>query len=236
MLVIPAIDVLDGAAVRLLQGRYDRVLRAELGPLQMARRFADQGAPWIHVIDLDGARAGRWRNLELIGRIAAEVGARVQAGGGARSREEIRAALEAGVSRVIISTAALGDPDDFRALAAEFGPSLVVGLDARGRHLLVRGWEVDTHLELGSAARSLVAHGACRLLYTDTQRDGMLSGVDAEVVGELVRLRVPLMVAGGVREPADLVRLRQAGAEAAIVGRALLEGTLDLAEALALHA
>lgn len=233
MLVIPAIDLLSGEAVRLAQGRYDRVLRAGPAPLQLARRFADQGAPWLHVIDLEGARAGRWRHLELIGRIATEVDVPIQAGGGARDREGIADALAAGASRVIVSTVAMGDPARFSALAAEFGESLVAGLDARGGHLLTQGWEVDTRRELGVTARSLVDLGARRLAYTDTQRDGMLSGVDDASVRELVRLGVPVMVAGGVRDLGDLVRLREAGAEAAIVGRALLEGTLDLAEALA---
>ncbi len=233
MLVIPAIDLLAGAPVRLVQGRYDRVLRTVAGPLQLAQEHAAQGATWLHVIDLDGARAGHWCNLDLIAEIVREVGLPVQAGVGARDRAAVAAALKAGVRRVIVSTAVLDRPELLTSLAAEFADQLVIGLDARRGHLLAEGWSRETGQDLLETASRAIESGARRVIYTDTQRDGTLAGGDHGGVTELVKLGVPVLAAGGISSLQDLGLIRDAGAEAAVVGRAIFGGSLNLADAIA---
>ncbi|MHB1526090.1 MAG: 1-(5-phosphoribosyl)-5-[(5-phosphoribosylamino)methylideneamino]imidazole-4-carboxamide isomerase [Candidatus Dormibacteria bacterium] len=236
MLVIPAIDLLAGGSVRLVQGRYDRVLSYQADPVELAQRYRALGASWLHVVDLDGARQGRWVNLGRISEIAAAAGIPVQAGGGARDRKSVEAALSQGVRRVIISTAALADADLLEALVQDFGEAIVVSLDARRGRLMARGWLADTGEELAEAARRMVDCGVRRLVHTDTLRDGTMAGADLAGLGQLLPLGAEIMVAGGIGHYHDLERLRDAGAEAAIVGRALSEGSLDLKRALAVAA
>jgi len=218
--------------VRLVQGRYDRVLRTAADPLELARGHAAQGATWLHVIDLDGARAGHWCNLDGIREILTEVGLPVQAGGGARDRAAVAEALRLGVRRVIVSTAVVDRPELLTSLAAEFGDQLIIGLDARQGRLLAEGWIRETGLDLLAIASRSVESGARRLIYTDTKRDGMLAGGDHSSVRELAKLGVPVMVAGGISSLEHLHLVREAGAEAAIVGRALFEGSLSLVDAI----
>ncbi|MHB1939969.1 MAG: 1-(5-phosphoribosyl)-5-[(5-phosphoribosylamino)methylideneamino]imidazole-4-carboxamide isomerase [Candidatus Dormibacteria bacterium] len=231
--VIPAIDLLGGEPVRLVQGSYGRVLRTDCGAVEMARGYLAQGARWLHVVDLDGAREGRWMNLGVIAAVVRELGLPVQAGGGVRNRDDVEAALALGVRRVIVSTLALSDPVLLRGLAAEYGDRLVVSLDSRRGRLLSQGWIKDTGMDLLQTARAVLDCGIPRLVYTDTERDGMLAGTDESGVRQLVGLGAPVMAAGGVRSLADLAALEKAGAEAAIVGRALFDGSLDPAKALA---
>ncbi len=233
MLVIPAIDLLGGEPVRLVQGRYEDVLRTDCSAVEMARRYVDRGATWLHLVDLDGARDGQWQNLGVIAAVVRESGLPVQAGGGARDRADVEAALGVGVRRVIVSTVALADPVLLSALVAEFGDRLVVSLDSRRGELLSRGWTTDTGMDLLQTARAVLACGVRRLVYTDTERDGMLAGADENGVRRLVGLGAQVMAAGGVRSLGDLESLEAAGAEAAIVGRAMFDGSLDPATALA---
>ncbi|MHB8323504.1 MAG: 1-(5-phosphoribosyl)-5-[(5-phosphoribosylamino)methylideneamino]imidazole-4-carboxamide isomerase, partial [Candidatus Dormibacteria bacterium] len=202
----------------------------------LAQRYRALGASWLHVVDLDGARQGRWVNLGRISEIAAAAGIPVQAGGGARDRKSVEAALSQGVRRVIISTAALADADLLEALVQDFGEAIVVSLDARRGRLMARGWLADTGEELAEAARRMVDCGVRRLVHTDTLRDGTMAGADLAGLGQLLPLGAEIMVAGGIGHYHDLERLRDAGAEAAIVGRALSEGSLDLKRALAVAA
>ena len=236
MLVIPAIDLLGGGSVRLVQGRYERVLRYQADPVEVAEGYRALGAPWLHVIDLDGAREGRWVNLGRISEIVAAAGIPVQAGGGARDRKSVEAALSQGVRRVIISTAALADAALLEALVQDFGEAIVVSLDVRRGRLMARGWLADTGEELAEAARRMVDCGVRRLVHTDTLRDGTMAGADLAGLGQLLPLGAAIMVAGGIGHYRDLKCLRDAGAEAAIVGRALSEGSLDLERALVVAA
>ena len=233
MLVIPAIDLLGGRVVRLLQGDYQRVLDSDLEAVALAADYARQGAPWLHVIDLDGARSGRWRNLDIIGQICRQAAIPVQAGGGARNRHEVQLALDAGASRVIVSTLALRDETALQGLINDFGERIAVSLDARQGRLMVEGWTADTGMDTWTAAKHLVDCGVKRLIHTDVGRDGMLAGVGLRSLIPLMDLGVPVMVAGGVGSRSDILDVRHAGAEAAIVGRALLEGRIQLAEAIA---
>ncbi|MGC2191186.1 MAG: 1-(5-phosphoribosyl)-5-[(5-phosphoribosylamino)methylideneamino] imidazole-4-carboxamide isomerase [Candidatus Dormiibacterota bacterium] len=232
MEVVPAIDLLQGRLVRLVQGRYDRVLGYGQAPLELAETYVRAGAARLHLIDLDGARIGSWQNLELIGEVARSAGVPVQAGGGARDDVQVRAALKLGVDRVVISTAAMGDRRVLEQLVREFGSQLVVSLDVRSEQVVTEGWRVGTGQGLREAARRMVDAGVARLIHTDVVRDGMLSGPGLGGLSELTDLGVPVMVAGGVSSYQDLEQIRDGGAEAAIVGRALLDGTITLSAAI----
>jgi phosphoribosylformimino-5-aminoimidazole carboxamide ribotide isomerase len=232
MLILPAIDLLDGRPVRLRQGDFDRVTRFGDDAVALARRWADAGATWLHVVDLDGARIGQWRNLPLIAEIASAVRVPVQAGGGARSMGDVEAALAVGVARVVVGTAAIESPSTFQPWAARFGDRLAVSLDVRGESLAVRGWTAPARGGLLAVAQALRAAGAVRFIHTNVQQDGTLHGVDLGGLQTLTPLGLPVIVAGGIAGIADLEALRDAGAEGAIVGRALLDGSLELADAL----
>jgi phosphoribosylformimino-5-aminoimidazole carboxamide ribotide isomerase len=234
MLIIPAIDLLGGNAVRLEQGDFARVTDFGSDPIAVALGFAEAGAPWLHVVDLDGARLGHWCHLDVIGEIAAAAGVPVQAGGGARDLAQVEAALERGVARVIVGTTATESPAVAASWAARFGARLVFSLDTRGRRVLTRGWRGESSQDSGALAATLRDAGARRFIHTDTARDGTLGGPDLSSLSVLLPLGVPVLVAGGVASYADLEAIRDAGAEGAIVGRALLEGKIELGAALRL--
>jgi len=231
LLIIPAIDLLGGRAVRLEQGDFSRV--TDFGdPLELARRYAADGAPWLHVVDLDGARDGRWRHLDVIAGIASAVGVPVQAGGGARELAQVESALERGVTRVIVGTAATESLARAASWAARFGERLVFSLDTRDQRVLREGWRSEAADDLVALAEKLRNSGASRFIHTDTARDGTLRGANLSGLTALLPLGVPVLVAGGVASYADLEAIRDAGAEGAIVGRALLEGKIELGPAL----
>jgi phosphoribosylformimino-5-aminoimidazole carboxamide ribotide isomerase len=236
MLILPAIDLLAGRPVRLRQGDFDQVTRFGEDPVALARGFAADGASWLHLVDLDGARNGHWCNLEVIARIAAAVAVPVQAGGGAREMRDVEAALDSGVARVVVSTAAIESPSTFATWTHRFGDRLAVSLDVRGDALAVRGWTAESGGGLQAVAQALRAVGAVRFIHTNVRHDGTLQGVDLVGLQTLMPLDVPVIVAGGIARLEDLEALRDAGAEGAIVGRALLDGSLDLPEALRLTA
>jgi phosphoribosylformimino-5-aminoimidazole carboxamide ribotide isomerase len=232
VLIIPAIDLLGGRAVRLEQGDFARVTDFGPDPIELARRFARGGAPWLHVIDLDGARLGHWCHLDVIADMVAATGVPVQAGGGARDVSQVEAALECGVARVIVGTAATESPAVAASWAARFGERLVFGLDTRDQRVLSEGWRSESAEDLVALAEKLRDAGASRFIHTDAARDGTLRGADLSGLTALLPLGVPVLVAGGVASYADLEAIRDAGAEGAIVGRALLEGKIELGPAL----
>jgi phosphoribosylformimino-5-aminoimidazole carboxamide ribotide isomerase len=228
MEVIPAIDLLGDGAVRLLQGDYDRVT-AYGEPTALAARFAAAGARWIHVVDLDGARAGKLRPGVVGGVARAASPARAQASGGIRSVADAEALLAAGASRVVVGTAAWSLLDE---LVSSLGDRLVVALDVRDGVVHTRGW-TESGLDLDDAIGRCVGAGVRRLLCTAIERDGTLGGPDVDLVSRVVASSgVPVLAAGGIRADADLDALESAGAEGAIVGRALLEGRIDLGRRL----
>jgi phosphoribosylformimino-5-aminoimidazole carboxamide ribotide isomerase len=232
MLILPAIDLLDGRPVRLRQGDFDQVTRFGDDAVALARRWVDAGAAWLHLVDLDGARSGQWRNLPLIAEIASAVRVPVQAGGGAREMGDVEAALAVGVARVVVGTAAIESPATFQPWAARFGQRLAVSLDVRGETLAVRGWTAQSGRSLLAVAQALRAAGAARFIHTNVEHDGTLHGVDLDGLQTLTPLGLPVIVAGGIASIADLHALRDGGAEGAIIGHALLDGSLDLADAL----
>lgn len=229
MLVIPAMDIRKGRVVRLRQGDPEQEQVYGNDPVGQAERFRDLGAPWLHVVDLDAALEGRPVQLDVV-RAVAGLGVRVQVGGGYRTAEDIAAGLAAGASRVVVGTAALVLG---RQLAA-FGDGVAAALDVRGGLLAVEGWQQQTALELLTVAATLRRLGVGRFIYTDIERDGMLTGPNLRPLATFVdRVGAPVIAGGGVSGPADLEAVAATGVEGVIVGRALYEGRLDLAEALA---
>jgi phosphoribosylformimino-5-aminoimidazole carboxamide ribotide isomerase len=221
MEVLPAIDLLGDEAVRLHQGDYERATGFG-APVELASRFAAEGARWIHVVDLDGARSGRVRPDVVRALVEAAGPASVQASGGVRSVEDAQALLDAGAARVVVGTAAFGGllPDFVEAL----GWRLVVALDVREGVVRATGWTKSTGLLVDDAIDLCVLAGVQRLLCTAIDRDGTLAGPDIELVARVVeRSRLRVLAAGGIRNENDVDALEAAGAEGAIIGRALLE-------------
>jgi phosphoribosylformimino-5-aminoimidazole carboxamide ribotide isomerase len=230
MLVIPAIDLRSGRTVRLLQGDFNRETVYSDDPVSVARRWISGGATLVHVVDLDGAQAGRPIQGETIRRIAAV--APVQVGGGLRTLQDVEDTLRSGARRVVLGTAAL-DPSLVREVVARHGGSLVVALDTRSGTVAVQGWTEESGRALLDVARELVDLGVPRFLHTDVERDGALTSPNFASLESLVALGVPVIASGGVASLDHIRRLRDLGAEAVIVGRALYEGTIDLKEAMA---
>jgi phosphoribosylformimino-5-aminoimidazole carboxamide ribotide isomerase len=224
MEVIPAIDLLGRKAVRLEQGDYARVTGYGK-PAELAARFAAEGARWIHIVDLDGARAGLIRPVVVSALVHASAPASVQASGGVRSVADAETLVRAGANRVVVGTAAWTLLDE---LVAALGERLIVALDVRGGVVRTSGW-TESALELEDAIELCVTSGVSRVLCTAIERDGMLEGPGVALVRRVVeRSGLPVLAAGGIRSEADIDALEQAGAEGAIVGRALLEGRLAL--------
>lgn len=217
--VIPAVDVLGEEAVRLGRGDYDDVVERADDPIALARRFAGAGAARVHLVDLDGARSGCVRP-ELVRAVAAAVSpARLQASGGIRSVEDARALLAAGADRVIVGTAAWPDPAPW---ADALGESLLVALDVRDGEVRASGWTQGSGLALAEAVDRCLAAGVVRVHCTAIDRDGTLAGPDLDLVARVAASGLRVVAAGGVRSPDDVDSLAGAGAEAAVVGRALL--------------
>ena len=217
--VIPAVDVLGDGAVRLHQGDYDDVVDRAGDPVALARRFAAAGASRIHLVDLDGARSGRARP-ELVRRVAGAASpASLQASGGIRSLEDAFALLDAGADRVVVGTAAFPDPGPW---AEELGQRLVVALDIRDGMVRTVGWTEASGLTRERAVELCVDAGVARVLCTAIDRDGTLSGPDLALVEAVAASGLAVLAAGGVRSPADVHELAAAGAEAAVVGRAIV--------------
>lgn len=237
MELYPAIDLRDGRCVRLYQGDYQRETVYHDDPLEQARRFAEEGASWLHVVDLDAARTGNPVNRGLIARIAASVEVRVQTGGGVRDEASAEALFEAGVARVVLGTAALEQPALVGRLAARH--PIAVGLDARGREVAVRGWLKGSGQDLLDVARRFEDQGVRALVVTEIGRDGTLEGPDVEgLTAVLEATSLDVIASGGVGTLADLevlAALRAAGGRrlaGVIVGRALYEGRFTVTEAL----
>lgn len=230
--VIPAIDVLEGRAVRLHEGVRDRVVIEGGEPVALARRFLTDGARRLHLIDLDGAFTGLPSRglLERISAVAAEIS--LQVGGGYRTVEAIDAALAAGADRVIVGTAALS-PTFLATAAARFDEQLIVAVDVRDGRVAVEGWTRTADLSAVELAGHCEAVGVRRLLVTATRRDGTLAGPDLDLLAEVVPSGLPVLAAGGISSLEDLRALRDLGCEGAVVGSALWRGRFTLAEALA---
>lgn len=231
--VYPAIDVLEGRAVRLSEGRRERVTIEAGDPAALAARWSGEGATWLHLVDLDGAFSSS-PSTELVRRVAA-AGVPVQVGGGYRSIEAIEAGLAAGATRVLVGTAALS-PGFLDDAAGRFGEALVVAVDARDGRVAVEGWTEATDVGPAELARRCAQAGVARLLVTSTGRDGSLAGPDLELLEEVLEASgLPVLAAGGISSLDDLRAVRELGCEGAVAGTALLLGRFSLADAVSLQ-
>lgn len=235
MLLIPAIDIKDGKCVRLRQGRMDEVTVFDDSPVNAARRWVEAGAKRLHLVDLDGAKAGRPVNARAVHAIvAAFPDVPVQLGGGIRDEETVQAYLDAGVQYVILGTKAINEPHFVSDLCLGFPGHIIVGLDARDGKLAVDGWSKLSKREVIDVAQEFESDGVEAIIYTDISRDGMLSGVNLDGIRRLAEtIRIPVIASGGVTNLDDLRRLCEiadVGISGVITGRAIYEGTLDFAE------
>ena len=237
----PAIDVRDGHVVRLLQGDYDRETRYADDPFAVAMRYADAGAQWLHLVDLDAARAGGYTLAPLLRRIADDGRLRVQTGGGVRDEAAVAAMLDAGASRVVIGSLAVREAERVVAWLARFGAErLTIALDTRRDdggvwRLPVHGWTEHAARDLDACLALYRDAGARHLLCTDIARDGMLQGPNLDLYRAILARGdgFALQASGGVRDVADVIAARAAGCAGAVLGKALLEGRMTVAEALA---
>ncbi|MCH7624794.1 MAG: 1-(5-phosphoribosyl)-5-[(5-phosphoribosylamino)methylideneamino]imidazole-4-carboxamide isomerase [Chloroflexi bacterium] len=234
MEVIPAIDLRGGRCVRLYQGDYDRETVFSDDPMEVARRWVGLGARRLHVIDLDGAKSGEQPNAEAAYRIAGEAGVPVQLGGGIRSVESARQAIERGIDRVLLGTAAIEEPDLLRKLVDELGPErVVVTVDARDGKVALKGWTETSEVEAEQLIRDMRVAGVSRYLYTDISRDGTLTEPNFDALERLTTISdVKIIAAGGISSVEHLSRLRDIGVESAVVGTAIYTGDIDLGEAV----
>ena len=234
MILYPAIDLKQGEVVRLRRGEMREATVFNRDPADQARRFAGDGAAWLHLVDLDGAFAGTPVNRPAVAAILASVAIPCQLGGGIRDAATIDAWLAAGIARVILGTAALRDPALVRAACRRHPDRIAVGIDARGGKVAVEGWAETSEVAALDLAQRFADAGVAAVIFTDVDRDGLLAGANLAATVELARaLPIPVIASGGVAALDELTALKAAGVAGAVVGRALYDGTIDLRDALA---
>ena len=232
MLIIPAIDIKDGRCVRLFQGEMDKETVYFEKPMDAARHWVKEGATFIHVVDLNGAVEGRPVHAKEVEAICRETSLAVELGGGLRSVEAVQAALDLGVKRVVIGTAAYDNAELLRALCERFSGKIVVGIDARSGKVAVKGWKETTSMDAVELAQRCEADGASRIIYTDISRDGTREGVNLDETRKIAQsVNIPIIASGGVATLDDicqLMPLEKEGVEGVIVGRALYSGAFTV--------
>jgi len=235
MLILPAIDLRGGRCVRLEQGDYARETVFDEDPVALARRFEEAGARWLHVVDLDGARQGEPQNLDAVGRLVRAGGMQVELGGGIRTTETAGRALDLGLARVIVGTRAVREPQWLAEVARAWPGRVALGLDARGGEVAVEGWQQAAGRAVADVLADAEDLPLAAIIYTDIAKDGMMAGPAAEAAADLARRTpLPVIASGGVTTAEDVERLAATGViHGAVIGRALYEGTLTLAAALA---
>jgi phosphoribosylformimino-5-aminoimidazole carboxamide ribotide isomerase len=236
MVILPAIDLLDGQVVRLAQGKRDQVTVYSTEPVEVAKRWAAAGATWLHVVDLNGAFEGSYLNLPVAERIIKHCGISVELSGGIRTRETLSSALSTGASRIVLGTKACEDPPFVQEAVRRFGKQIAVAIDAKASQVVSRGWVTSTQLTPAALARQVAAMGVQTLICTDVNRDGMMDGPNLSLLGEvLAAAPVSLIASGGISSLEDLQRLKgleSRGVVGAIIGKALYEGAIDLRAAI----
>ncbi|MGE4286447.1 MAG: 1-(5-phosphoribosyl)-5-[(5-phosphoribosylamino)methylideneamino]imidazole-4-carboxamide isomerase [Phycisphaerae bacterium] len=231
--ILPAIDLIDGKCVRLVQGDYSKQINYNDDPRKQAKCFIKDGAGWVHVIDLEGAKAGMPVNLEAVKQITELGKIKVEFGGGVRDEDSIKMLLDVGVTRIIIGTRAVKEFDWFTDMAQKYPQKLVLGLDARGDKIATHGWLENSSCELIDFARMAANLPINAIIYTDISKDGMLEGPNLERTEALVQsVDVPIVAAGGITTVDDITKLGQVSVAGAVIGRALYDGTIALKDAL----
>ena len=240
MIIFPAIDIRGGKCVRLLKGDFEKETVFSDKPEEMAKKWQAQGAEFLHLVDLDGALAGKSQNLATVEKILAAVDIPVELGGGIRTMENIDDVLALGVRRVILGSVAVRDPELVREACAKYGDRIVVGIDAKDGIVAVDGWGVSGDVEATALAKEMKKAGVKTIIYTDISRDGTLSGVKVAATAKLARESgVAIVASGGVKSIADIEALKpyeKDGIEGVIVGKSIYMGTLDLAKAIEIAA
>ncbi|MGI5901287.1 MAG: 1-(5-phosphoribosyl)-5-[(5-phosphoribosylamino)methylideneamino]imidazole-4-carboxamide isomerase [Desulfitobacteriia bacterium] len=238
MIIYPAIDLKDGLAVRLRQGRMDQVTVYSTDPLQVAKEFKNRGSKYLHLVDLNGAFTGQPVNDEIIRQIVKKVDLKIQVGGGIRTLERIEQLLSLGVARVILGTVAVRDPELVKEAVQKYGEQIIVGIDAQDGKVAVQGWAKSTSLEAEELGRTMKKVGVTRIVFTDIARDGMLKGPNIESTVKMAQTTgLKVIASGGVSSLEDLVNLKKeadqgVGIEGVIIGKALYTGEFTLEEAL----
>lgn len=237
--LLPAIDILDGKAVRLAKGDYARVTVYNNSPVDQAKEFEQKGARWIHVVDLNGARSGSPENIDLVEKIVAQTSLSVEVGGGVRAIDTIARLVDAGAARVVLGTKLVTDKEFAQAALEDFGGALTAGIDAKGGEVAIEGWREGAGVPAADLVREMAAMGYGHLVFTDIARDGMQTGIDVAAYERIAAaFGHPVIASGGVATIDDVRALGAVATsiEGVITGRAVYEGTLDLEAALALCA
>ena len=233
MRVLPAIDLKDGQCVRLQKGDYGTAHKVAEDAVETAKGFLAAGAELIHMVDLDGAKDGTHANYDVVRRVLAETGAAVELGGGIRTMDDVAAVLALGVSRVIIGSAAVKNPEFVREAVQKYGDKIAVGIDALGGTVRTEGWLRDSGEDYIGFAKLMDSYGVRTIIFTDIDKDGMLEGPNFEQLGRLRdAVSCGIVASGGVSTIEDIRRLRELGIEEAIAGKAVYTGALDLAAAI----
>lgn len=236
MIIFPAIDIKNGKVVRLIQGKFDQVTEYAQEPEAIAIQWAEQGAEWLHVVDLDGAKAGKVTNWDSIQSILNAVSIPVQVGGGIRTELNVERLLNMGVTRVILGTQAINNQELLKSLVMKWSDKIAVSVDASNGLVTKLGWTESTDIRAVDFARKLEDLGLKCLIFTDIARDGMLTGPNLESLGEIIHaVDIPVIASGGISNVKDITDLKNLKSEnliGVITGKALYEGTLDLKEAL----
>ena len=238
MIIYPAIDIRGGRCVRLTEGRFDAETVFADDPAEMALKWAGMGAEFLHLVDLDGALAGEGRNVPVIERILQSVNIPVQLGGGIRNLETIEKLLSLGVTRLILGSAAVKNPQLVEEACKKYPGHIAVGIDAKNGDVAIEGWGKGSGVAATELAKKMAAYGVETIIYTDISRDGMLSGVNVEATAALARVcGVPIIASGGVASIEDIRRVKAVeadGVQGCIIGKAIYTGAVDLKAALAL--
>lgn len=233
MKILPAIDLKDGQCVRLQKGDYGTVHKVAEDAVATARGFVDAGAQFIHMVDLDGAKDGSHANYHVVRQVIEQVGVAVELGGGIRSMDDIKAVLALGVTRVILGSAAVRNPDFVRRAVAQYGTRIAVGIDARNGTVRTDGWIQDSGLDYLAFAQQMEEIGVRTIIFTDIDRDGMLKGPNLEQLTALRQaVSCEIIASGGVSSLDDIQNLKQIGIDAAIAGKAIYTGALNLVRAI----
>lgn len=233
MRIYPAIDIIDGACVRLVQGDYSQKTKFADDPCEIAVRWQNEGGEFIHIVDLDGARNGEMPNFDLIVRIADKLNIPIEVGGGVRNMECVEKYLDNGINRVIIGTSALSNPDFVKEAVAKYGERIVVGIDAKDGMVAVNGWEEVSTTSAIDLAKQMEKIGVKTIIYTDIATDGMLKGPNVKAMEEMTEaVSIDVVASGGVSSVDDIEKLKGTGVEGAIVGKALYTDTLCLNDAI----
>lgn len=236
MIIFPAIDIKDGKVVRLLQGNFDEVTEYSGDPVIVAKKWQERGAPWLHVVDLDGAKTGEIQNWAVIQNIVRAVNIPIQIGGGIRDKDHIQRLFDTGIARVVLGTRAVADRAFLKDILSQWKDKIAVSLDCLDGKVTQRGWTEVLDIEGPVLARELESYGLAYLIYTDVKRDGMLQGPNWDGLRELLKAtKIPVIASGGIsglEDIRELKTLEPEGVAGAIIGKALYEGKVHLEDAL----